>query len=74
PVWFSPNPANDVLTIRSESVGSVSILDLQGRVVLSVDIAQGATSLPIDVLSQGSYIVRFSSSNVVKSSRLSVQR
>lgn len=73
-VWFSPNPANDVLTIRSESVGSVSILDLQGRVVLSVDIAQGATSLPIDVLSQGSYIVRFSSSNVVKSSRLSVQR
>lgn len=73
-VWFSPNPATDVLTIRSESAGSVSILDVQGRVVLTVDIAQGATSLPIDMLAQGSYIVRLSSADVVRSSRLSVQR
>jgi hypothetical protein len=63
-----------VLTIRSESAGTVSILDLQGRVVLNVDIAQGVTSLPIDTLAQGSYIVRLSSADVVLLSRLSIQR
>lgn len=72
--WFAPNPASEVLTIRSESAGTVSILDLQGRVVLNVDIAQGVTSLPIDTLAQGSYIVRLSSADVVLLSRLSIQR
>lgn len=73
-VWFSPNPANDVLTIRSESAGTVSILDLQGRVVLMIDVDQGATSLPIDMLAQGSYVVRMTTTDEVRSSRLSIQR
>lgn len=72
--WMFPNPANDVLTIRSEQSANVMILDLQGRVVAEMGVMQGTTALPIGMLAQGSYLVRLSSAAGISTNRLSIQR
>jgi len=72
--WMFPNPANDVLTIRSEQAGTVVILDLQGRIVAEMNVVQGTTTLPIGTLAQGSYLVRLSGATGVATNRLSIQR
>jgi hypothetical protein len=70
-----PNPASDVVTMRSEDAAAVTILDLQGRVVAHTEIEQsGSVTLPIEMLSQGTYLVCFATEQGVTTRRLSVQR
>ncbi len=74
-VVVMPNPANDVVTIRSEDAAVVTILDLQGRVVASAEIEQrGAVTVPIELFAQGTYIVHCATAQGVRTRRLSVQR
>jgi len=73
-VWFSPNPAGEVVTVRSTENASLVIIDLQGRVVISTDVSMGVTSIPVHMLAQGSYVVRLVNANGALSSRLTIQR
>jgi hypothetical protein len=74
-IVIMPNPANDVVTIRSEDAAVVTILDLQGRIVASAEIDQrGAVTVPIEMLAQGTYIVSCATAHGVTTRRLSVQR
>ena len=69
-----PNPASDVLTIRTAESGSLMILDMQGRLVLAAQAEQGSTVVPIETLAQGHYIVRLETDRGVIARRLTIQR
>ena len=55
-----PNPAQEVLNISTAHAasGSLSVLDITGRVVLSRPVTGALTSLRIEALAPGPYVVR----------------
>lgn len=55
-----PNPTADVLNIRCESSGWLTVTDLSGRRVLEQQVNAGAQNLNVQWLSSGSYILQFS--------------
>ncbi len=73
-VSISPNPTMDYLDIRFEGLfyGSISIIDLNGRVVRRQDVAPtDFVSLQTDMLPSGVYVVKYmskSGNNVLSSS------
>lgn len=60
---FYPNPASDVIHIRTEGVDptSLEIMDLSGRSVFSREI-NGETSITLPSLSSGTYLLRWKGS------------
>lgn len=58
-----PNPAQDVLTIRLEDVNhiaSIELLDVSGKVILTLSATQSMTQVPLQELSRGVYVCRIS--------------
>ncbi|GAB5400308.1 MAG: hypothetical protein Aureis2KO_18930 [Aureisphaera sp.] len=68
----SPNPVNDILTVRSQSdpITEIAIYDLNGRLLLS-ESATSVTSKTISLaeLSQGIYIAVINNSQTIKIAR-----
>ena len=57
---LSPNPASTTLTIRGiPTAGKFEIVDINGRVVRSVDVRKGEQSLDVSALENGMYLARF---------------
>jgi ELWxxDGT repeat protein len=56
-----PNPANDQLTVTQEGFGTtlLTIIDLQGRIVLTRAITNGTTSFNTSNFAQGLYLIQF---------------
>lgn len=56
-----PNPANDQLTVTQEGFGTkvLTIIDLQGRIVLTHAMTNGPTSVNTSNLAQGLYLIQF---------------
>lgn len=54
---IGPNPANDVLVVRSPIVAPFTIMDAQGRVVRTGSLT-GSTTVDVRSLSPGSYVLR----------------
>jgi hypothetical protein len=53
-----PNPVKDILTIEGENVSSVEILDINGRVVKTINNIKSSKTINISNLNQGIYFVK----------------
>ncbi len=56
-----PNPVSDVLNVRCESSGWVTVIDLSGRRVVEQRVNTKADQVDVRTLPAGSYIVQFTS-------------
>ena len=74
-VEIYPNPANEMITIRSEyPVSCVAIMDMMGRIVLNRQgLNSGKVTLNISALSKGAYFVKVVSGNRYLYGRIIVQ-
>ena len=74
---LSPNPASGFCTVNAPHVGSIEVLDLTGRQLLTVNCQQSTpdTSLRIDLSSfkSGVYLVRLAGADGVSVKKLIVQ-
>jgi|GEM_PF-4696946 len=69
-----PNPAKSNFYIESAKLGSYSVLNLEGTLVATGELAIGINSVnTIQVLKQGSYIVRIKTDDNVTIERLIIQ-
>lgn len=59
-----PNPANDVVRINAEGNAVVDIMDMAGRMVMSVNVAEGENTINVSDLATGVYFVRMNSTVV----------
>ncbi len=56
-----PNPASDVLTMLTDAAWTgmpVQVMDTTGRVVLQATISGGSTTVSVNSLSEGTYVIR----------------
>lgn len=68
-----PNPAQGVVTLESALAGSVRVLDIAGRTVLSRAVEAGENRLAIDQLQRGVYLVQLSTDKGTQTERLVVR-
>jgi hypothetical protein len=73
PMKLFPNPAQGVVTLESALAGSVRVLDIAGRTVLSSAIEAGENRLAIDQLQRGVYLVQLSTDKGTQTERLVVR-
>ncbi len=59
-----PNPANDVVRINAEADATMEILDMAGRMVMSVNVVEGENAVNVAELTSGVYFVRMNGSVV----------
>lgn len=57
-IIFYPNPANSVISIAAETDGQAEIIDMNGRVIMNVNVITGETQVNVSDLSNGIYFVR----------------
>ncbi|RYZ41594.1 MAG: T9SS type A sorting domain-containing protein, partial [Sphingobacteriales bacterium] len=71
-----PNPARTTITIEYEQAGTFSLLDMQGRVLISENLAEDTQKKVIDVnnLSEGVYLYTFRTRTGVKSGKVMIVR
>lgn len=55
---FYPNPVDNILIIRSESILDIQLLDANGKVRISQNKLQGLQTLNVSSLEKGMYILR----------------
>lgn len=67
---FYPNPTNGRVVFSSDEKGTLSILSIQGQMISNRDITKGVNEFDISELLEGTYILKFNSSNGVSSSLL----
>jgi hypothetical protein len=60
-VELYPNPANDFVTLNTgaNQSGSVQIMDLNGKLVLTAEIYDRITRIDVSMLPAGVYVIRF---------------
>lgn len=54
-ISYYPNPANDILTISSETSGWVTLTDLKGAIIMEKQLLIGTNELHIDQFADGIY-------------------
>ena len=69
---FYPNPADNILIVRSESAVDVQISDGNGRVRVSEPAIQGLRTINVSSLEKGIYIIRFTNklTNIISQDKL----
>ena len=69
-----PNPVSDMLMVELVSQGStIKIIDLQGRIVKSMQTNNLAIEIPVDNLPHGQYIVQVISANTFWSDKIIIR-
>jgi hypothetical protein len=53
-----PNPTRDVLSFRSENVGSAEVIDASGRTVQTFSVRSGQNRIDVSPLKNGMYLIR----------------
>lgn len=66
-----PNPVRDVVNIRLNSIGYISVLDMQGNIITEQKIQENAT-LNTTNLNDGVYLLRIQTGNKLQTSRIIV--
>ena len=69
-VSIFPNPAKDIISVKGENISSVTIMDINGRVVKTVNNLSLETTIDISTLTQGVYFVEIKNNNTTKTTRL----
>ena len=57
-VTLYPNPATSTVTVRAGGMEQVSVIDLNGRTVMSQRAADGTVTFDVSMLARGTYFVR----------------
>ncbi len=65
-----PNPAGPALFIEAPASGQVMIYNTLGSIVMETPVAQGIQSVPLEYLSDGIYLLRYTTSATVKTIKL----
>lgn len=69
-----PNPATDRLTVSGvEGNGSITLVDIQGKVVLNRETAGGSTEIDVSRLARGTYFLRIQTSDGIATRRIILQ-
>jgi hypothetical protein len=63
-VLIYPNPANEMVTIRTPFKGHLSMWDLKGRVIYEIEITQETTTIKIGNFASGVYLVNVIGDNI----------
>lgn len=63
---IGPNPCSDMATAWMEAPGEVLLMDASGRVVERLDLRRGENQLPVQVLSDGVYVLRAATGESMK--------
>lgn len=73
---LSPNPANDVVTVRSSHVvdGIVELMDLNGKVIETIVMQGSVANLKLQTIAAGNYTVRLRAKTGVYHQRLVIVR
>jgi Secretion system C-terminal sorting domain/N-terminal domain of BNR-repeat neuraminidase len=58
-----PNPASESLFVESNQIGIATLTDLNGRVLLTIELENGLTSIPVSELARGTYLIDIQLSN-----------
>ena len=53
-----PNPAKDILTIKGQNISTVEIMDINGKIVKTINNASNGTTVNVSSLTQGIYFVK----------------
>jgi len=61
-----PNPVNNILTIEGENISNVQILNINGKVVRTINNVNSKTTIDVSSLTQGIYFVKIGNSKVQK--------
>ncbi len=69
-----PNPAKTAVTVEVPLRGTLTVLDMSGREILSLNLSQGRTTFNVSQLITGVYFLRFVSSEGSCVSKLMVTR
>jgi len=73
-VTVYPNPATDFVNINGlKDDATVQIFSLNGQLVKTVELATGTTSIAIEDLNAGSYLVKATTSNGTLTTKITVQ-
>ena len=59
-----PNPANSIVKIEAEAAAEAQVIDMTGRVVMSVNVNAGENTVNVAELANGVYFVKINSSVV----------
>ncbi|MBN8567447.1 MAG: T9SS type A sorting domain-containing protein, partial [Flavobacteriales bacterium] len=69
-VKFYPNPSNGVITISLPETAKISISDLSGKVVYAASLTEGETTININNLSSGVYLINFAGDTFTKTDKI----
>ena len=73
-VVIYPNPTNGIIFIESTgAIESVTLVDLQGRVIMTSDKVNFERQLDMTTIASGSYLLLIKEGNTVISKRIVVQ-
>lgn len=73
PVALYPNPARHHVTIASEHIGSVQLINLMGQSVMRLRVDAPSVTIPIQNLPKGVYFVRVETGKAVSTEKLVVK-
>jgi hypothetical protein len=74
-VHVFPNPANEVIFVRSKDAvnASIELTNVQGQVVYTGSLNNGVCQIPTQALAEGMYVVRLATATGVHSSKVMVR-
>lgn len=72
-IKFYPNPTNGLVTISLPESAAITLTDLSGKLILSTTFEAGDSTLNLDSLSQGLYLINFAGDNFSKTDKIIIK-
>ena len=69
-----PNPANNVINVENAAGSQISLFNITGQEVLSIEVANANAALNVADLAEGIYVVRVNNNGKVATSKISIVR
>lgn len=69
-----PNPAMNEVNIQTPSAGTITLLDVNGRIVLETKVNAGENTLSLVNIATGNYTMRLTTESSVNTQRLVIQK
>ena len=69
---FGPNPASETVTVNSEKIGTIRILDLNGNILQELQ-HNTQTTIHLDQIQKGIYLIQLEVDGIRASERLILQ-
>jgi hypothetical protein len=60
-----PNPARDIINITSDEPSRMSIYDMQGKLITTIDVNSSTSELDVSYLSRGTYSLVFEAKGAI---------